>query len=82
MSVISKNQLLEFHANSLLSYLFYPETAGRSLEELDVLFAVAYLEGKSYVQVGNEMPKLSDAQVESENHRLADVWAGRKEMVN
>ncbi|BGP19944.1 hypothetical protein JCM10213_006720 [Rhodosporidiobolus nylandii] len=44
-------------------YLFYPETAGRSLEEIDVLFARGYLEGVSYVKLANEMPRLSAAEI-------------------
>ena len=51
-------------------YLFYPETAGRSLEEIDVIFALGYTEGKSYVSVANSMPKLSSDEVKSEAARL------------
>jgi len=32
-------------------YFFFPETAGRSLEDMDVIFALAYNEGVSPVQV-------------------------------
>ncbi|TFY83831.1 hypothetical protein EWM64_g200 [Hericium alpestre] len=32
-------------------YLFFPETAGRSLEDMDLIFAIAYKEGVSPVQV-------------------------------
>ncbi|KXN83736.1 Sugar transporter STL1 [Leucoagaricus sp. SymC.cos] len=32
-------------------YLFFPETAGRSLEDMDVIFALAHLEGVSPVKV-------------------------------
>ncbi|KAI0750946.1 general substrate transporter [Daedaleopsis nitida] len=32
-------------------YLFFPETAGRSLEDMDVVFALAYKEGVSPVKV-------------------------------
>ncbi|KAN0085788.1 General substrate transporter [Tylopilus felleus] len=32
-------------------YLFFPETAGRSLEDMDVIFALAYIEGVSPVAV-------------------------------
>ncbi|EGO26988.1 hypothetical protein SERLADRAFT_436811 [Serpula lacrymans var. lacrymans S7.9] len=32
-------------------YFFFPETAGRSLEDLDVVFALAYIEGVSPVSV-------------------------------
>ena len=32
-------------------YLFFPETAGRSLEDMDIIFALAYNEGVSPVKV-------------------------------
>ena len=32
-------------------YLFFPETAGRSLEDMDVVFALAHREGVSPVRV-------------------------------
>lgn len=51
-------------------FFFYPETAGRSLEEIDVIFALGYTEGKSYVSVANSMPKLSSEEVKSEAARL------------
>ncbi|TIB16633.1 hypothetical protein E3P77_01919 [Wallemia ichthyophaga] len=49
---------------------FYPETAGRSLEEIDVIFALGYTEGRSYVSVANSMPKLSSEEVKAEAARL------------
>ena len=51
-------------------FFFFPETAGRTLEEIDVIFALAYTEGKSYVSVANNMPKLSDEEVKAEADRL------------
>ncbi|KAJ1337302.1 glucose-inactivated glycerol proton symporter [Microdochium nivale] len=47
-------------------YFFYPETARRSLEEIDIIFAKGYVEGKSYVQAAKELPLLTDEQVEQE----------------
>jgi len=47
-------------------YLYYPETARRSLEEIDIIFAKGYVEGKSYVQAAKELPFLTDEQVEQE----------------
>jgi sugar porter (SP) family MFS transporter len=47
-------------------YFLYPETAGRSLEEMDIIFAKGYSEKINYVEVANEMPKLSDREVEEE----------------
>lgn len=45
-------------------YLFYPETAGRSLEEIDLIFAKGFLENISYVRAAKELPFLSDEDVE------------------
>ncbi|KAL7274814.1 sugar transporter-like protein [Rhizina undulata] len=45
-------------------YLFYPETAGRSLEELDIVFAKAYVDGQSPVYVAKNLPKMDDEQIE------------------
>ncbi|RHZ43103.1 uncharacterized protein CDV56_100780 [Aspergillus thermomutatus] len=45
-------------------YFFYPETAGRSLEEIDLIFAKGYLENISYVRAAKELPFLSDEDVE------------------
>ncbi|QPG75790.1 hypothetical protein FOA43_003151 [Brettanomyces nanus] len=51
-------------------YFFYPETAGRSLEEIDIIFARAYSEGVSPVSISKSMPNLSFEQVEKESERL------------
>ncbi|PKX89128.1 hexose carrier protein [Aspergillus novofumigatus IBT 16806] len=45
-------------------YLFYPETAGRSLEEIDLIFAKGYLENMGYVRAAKELPRLSDEEIE------------------
>lgn len=47
-------------------WIFYPETANRSLEEIDIIFAKGHVEKMSYVKAAAEMPFLSDAEVESE----------------
>ena len=47
-------------------YLYYPETARRSLEEIDIIFAKGYVENISYVQAAKELPFLSDEEVEKE----------------
>jgi hypothetical protein len=43
---------------------FYPETAGRSLEEIDLIFAKGFLEKKNYVQAAKELPKIADHEVD------------------
>ncbi|KAF9024808.1 general substrate transporter [Hymenopellis radicata] len=50
-------------------WLFYVETKGRTLEEIDVIFAKAYSTKEWYVKVGDEMPKLSSSEIESEAMR-------------
>ncbi|KAI0201164.1 general substrate transporter [Astrocystis sublimbata] len=44
-------------------YFFYPETAGRSLEEIDVIFAKGYTENISYVKAAKELPFLHEDEV-------------------
>ncbi|GAA6061804.1 hypothetical protein JCM10212_004860 [Sporobolomyces blumeae] len=51
-------------------YLFYPETAGRTLEEIDLIFAKGYAENRSYVHVSTSMEKLDDNAVRAELERL------------
>lgn len=51
-------------------YFFYPETAGRSLEEIDIIFAKAYVEKKAPFVVAQELPKLSTKEIEEEGARL------------
>lgn len=45
-------------------YFYYPETAKRSLEEIDLIFAKGYLENMSYVRAAKELPYLTDEEVE------------------
>ncbi|GAC95712.1 sugar transporter [Pseudozyma hubeiensis SY62] len=51
-------------------FLFYPETAGRRLEEIDLIFAKAHLEHKPAYRVAKEMPKLSAAEIEAEAEKI------------
>ncbi|XXH01181.1 Cell surface mannoprotein mp65 [Hypoxylon texense] len=45
-------------------YFFYPETAGRTLEEIDVIFAKGYAEKISYVKAAQELPRLTETEVQ------------------
>ena len=47
-------------------YFFFPEPKGRSLEELDVIFASAHKDGVSPVKRAKDMPKLEDSALEAE----------------
>ncbi|GAA5838561.1 hypothetical protein JCM3766R1_006011 [Sporobolomyces carnicolor] len=59
-------------------YFFYVETAGRTLEEIDLIFAKGYAEKRSYVSVSTSMPKLDDNEVRSELDRLHREHTARK----
>ncbi|KAG8163950.1 hypothetical protein KVR01_005868 [Diaporthe batatas] len=43
-------------------YFFYPETSGRSLEEIDLIFAKGYDENISYVKAAEDLPHLTLAE--------------------
>jgi sugar porter (SP) family MFS transporter len=45
-------------------YFFYPETARRSLEEIDLIFAKGYVEKMSYVKAAKELPQLQPEEIE------------------
>lgn len=45
-------------------WFFYPETAGRSLEEIDLIFAKGHIEKMNYVRAARELPKLSEEEIE------------------
>ncbi|GAB1194338.1 hypothetical protein APSETT444_003582 [Aspergillus pseudonomiae] len=47
-------------------YLFFPETKGRTLEELDVVFASANAQGISPVKQSLQMPKLTGESLDRE----------------
>ena len=45
-------------------YIYYPETAKRSLEEIDLIFAKGYLENMNYVKAAKELPHLDEHGIE------------------
>lgn len=53
-----------------LSFPSYPETAGRSLEEIDIIFARGYVEKVSYVKMAQSMPALTSSDIAAEWARL------------
>lgn len=59
-------------------YLFYVETAGRTLEEIDLIFAKGYAEKRSYVSVSTSMDKLDDEQTRNELDRLHREYNAHK----
>ncbi|KAM0543142.1 hypothetical protein ACHAPJ_012484 [Fusarium lateritium] len=44
-------------------YFFYPETSGRSLEEIDLIFAKGYTEKISYVTAAKQLPQMEEHEV-------------------
>lgn len=56
-------------------YFFYPETKRRSLEEIDLIFAKGYLENMSYVKAAEEMPFLSDQEIDEMAKKYGFVGA-------
>ena len=45
-------------------YFTYPESARRSLEEIDIIFAKGYCENLGYVRAARELPFLSDEEID------------------
>jgi hypothetical protein len=54
-------------------WFFYPETANRSLEEIDLIFAKGYVENISYVKAAKELPKLTDDEIEAKAAEYASA---------
>lgn len=65
LGVLSRYVGLNNHNVTRLN-TFFSETKGRSLEEIDVIFARAYTQKEWYVKVAADMPKLSIAEIDAE----------------
>jgi sugar porter (SP) family MFS transporter len=52
------------------AWFFYPETAGRDLEEVDVIFAKAHVEKKWPFQIAQQLPKLTVEQISQMQREL------------
>lgn len=48
-------------------YFFYPETANRSLEEIDIIFAKGFSENINYVTAAKNLPKLNENEIKQMN---------------
>ncbi|GAA5988946.1 hypothetical protein JCM5350_007491 [Sporobolomyces pararoseus] len=59
-------------------WFFYVETAGRTLEEIDLVFAKGYAEKRSYVSVSTSMASMDNVQVRDELERLHHEHNARK----
>lgn len=57
-------------------YLFFPETKGRTLEELDVVFASANAEGISPVTQARWMPKMEGVELDQELQKYFGAGGG------
>lgn len=51
-------------------FMFYPETAGRSLEEIDIIFAKSHVDGVLPWRVAHHLPKLSWQEIEDYSQSL------------
>lgn len=54
-------------------YFFFPETSKRSLEEIDLYFAKAYVEKVSPVKMASTMPRYTAAELDSELAKYFDA---------
>jgi sugar porter (SP) family MFS transporter len=54
-------------------YFLYPETAGRSLEEIDLIFAKGFMENMNYVKAAQQLPKIADNEVDQRARELGFV---------
>lgn len=51
-------------------FFFYPETAGRTLEEIDIIYAKSHVEGRQAWRVAATLPKLSTRDIEEQGNQL------------
>lgn len=56
-------------------YFFYPETTGRTLEEVDILYAESHIKHRRATLIAAELPKLTDHQVQVLTDRY-DIHGG------
>jgi hypothetical protein len=54
----------------IFGFFFYVGTAGRELEEVDIIYAKAHVEGKMAWRVANDMPKLDFEQILQQSREL------------
>ena len=54
----------------VVGYFFFVETAGRELEEIDIVYAKAHVEGRMPWRVANEMPKLNFEEIAQQSREL------------
>ncbi|CRL26699.1 Sugar/inositol transporter [Penicillium camemberti] len=54
----------------IFGFFFYVETAGRELEEIDIIYAKAHVEGKMPFRVAATMPKLSFEEIVQQSRHL------------
>ncbi|KAK3989948.1 hypothetical protein QBC44DRAFT_76824 [Cladorrhinum sp. PSN332] len=57
-------------------YFLYPETARRSLEEIDIIFAKGYAEQISYVKAAKDLPHLKPEEIEEYARQYGLVGEG------
>jgi sugar porter (SP) family MFS transporter len=63
----------------IFGFFFYVETAGRELEEIDIIYARAHVEGKMAFRVAHDMPKLNLHEIIEQSRELGlsvDTTAG------
>ncbi|KAI1812154.1 general substrate transporter [Poronia punctata] len=63
-------------------YFWYPETARRSLEEIDIIFAKGNVENISYVKAAKQLPLLSAVEVEQEALKYGLIETAARGAIN